>query len=80
MSDEEDLFEDVFRGFPAPWRGGRRPILETRGWAPAVDMYEQDNEIVVKTGLPGMEKEDIHVGVTECSSCWTATSIPSIYS
>jgi HSP20 family protein len=61
----EDLFEDVFRGFPAPWWGGRRPLLETRGWAPAIDMYDQEHEIVVKVGLPGMEKEDIHVAVTD---------------
>jgi HSP20 family protein len=63
--DFDDFVDEVFRRFPARLWAGRYPILETRGWAPAVDMYEQDNEIVVKTELPGMEKQDIQVGVTD---------------
>jgi HSP20 family protein len=61
----EDLFEHVFRGFPVPlWPRGR-PLLDTRGWAPAVDMYERDNDMVVEIELPGMEKKDIQVAVSD---------------
>ena len=35
------------------------------GWAvPAVDMYQTDNEVVVKAALPGMKAEDVQLNVT----------------
>ena len=34
----------------------------SRGWAPAVDIYEnEDQELVLKAELPDMKREDIHV-------------------
>lgn len=30
-------------------------------WAPACDIYETENEIVVKAELPEVKKEDLHV-------------------
>jgi len=30
-------------------------------WAPACDIYETDNEIVVKAELPEIKREDVHV-------------------
>lgn len=34
----------------------------SRGWAPAVDIYETDNhEVVIKAELPEMKREDISV-------------------
>jgi HSP20 family protein len=30
-------------------------------WAPACDIYETDNEVVVKAELPEVKKEDVHV-------------------
>jgi HSP20 family protein len=32
-------------------------------WAPACDIYETDNEIIVKADLPGVKKEDLHVNL-----------------
>jgi HSP20 family protein len=32
-------------------------------WAPACDIYETDNEIVVKAELPEVKKEDVHVSL-----------------
>jgi HSP20 family protein len=32
-------------------------------WAPACDIYENENEIVVKAELPEVNKEDVHVEV-----------------
>jgi HSP20 family protein len=61
----EDLFEDVLRSVPAPLWPARRPLIDTRGWAPAVEMYDQDNEIVLKMELPGMERKDIHLAVSD---------------
>jgi HSP20 family protein len=35
--------------------------LSTSAWNPAVDIFENDNEIVVKAELPGMNAKDIEV-------------------
>lgn len=34
-------------------------------WAPAVDIYENDGELVVEAELPGLEKGDIKVNVED---------------
>lgn len=41
-----------------PW-----PWFEQGLWGPAVDMYETDDQIVVKAALPGMKPEDIDVKI-----------------
>ena len=50
------LFDDAFT----------RPLsIAGNGWAvPAVDMYQTDNEVVVKAALPGMKAEDVQLNVT----------------
>jgi HSP20 family protein len=35
-----------------------------RVWAPAVDMYETKNEVVVSAELPGLNEKDIHLSIT----------------
>jgi len=50
------LFEDFF---------SRRP--RTSGplvWQPALEVYETDNEVVVKAELPGIDPKSVHVTVT----------------
>jgi len=38
---------------------------ETRVWNPVVDVYENDEEIVVKAEVPGVEKKDISVDIND---------------
>ena len=50
------LFDDAFT----------RP-LSTRdgGWStPAIDMYQTDNDVVVKAALPGFKADDVQINVT----------------
>ncbi|NPV76857.1 MAG: Hsp20/alpha crystallin family protein [Anaerolineae bacterium] len=49
------LFEEFY---------GRSPILGGMGTFPAIDMYQTENEVVVKATLPGMNPEDLQVSVT----------------
>ncbi len=51
------LFEDAGRG----WRG-EEPVATTT-WSPAVDIFETDEEIVVKAELPGIDRKDISVSL-----------------
>jgi HSP20 family protein len=50
------LFDDAFT----------RPInLRDGGWsAPAVDMYQTDDEVVVRAALPGFKADDVQINVT----------------
>ncbi|MGQ9730717.1 MAG: Hsp20/alpha crystallin family protein [Candidatus Zipacnadales bacterium] len=51
----EDLWFRPFAGWPA-----LAPVTE-QVWAPRVDVYEKDGEIVTKVELPGVAKEDVEV-------------------
>jgi HSP20 family protein len=59
---------DPFREFnalPARFGGvfgkGWEAPLSTTAWSPSVDIFENDNEVVVKAELPGMNAKDIEV-------------------
>jgi HSP20 family protein len=54
------LFEDVMR---APSRSDEG--LGVAAWAPAVDIYETDKEIVMKAELPEMQEKDIEIKVED---------------
>ncbi|MBL8101763.1 MAG: Hsp20/alpha crystallin family protein [Anaerolineales bacterium] len=50
------LFDDAFT----------RPLsLAGNSWSvPAVDMYQTDNEVVVKAALPGIKAEEVQINIT----------------
>lgn len=54
--DMNRLFDDNLRG----WFGGREGLTR---WAPPVDVYEKEDEIVITAELPGMKQDDIEVEV-----------------
>ncbi|MBM3239356.1 Hsp20/alpha crystallin family protein [Candidatus Poribacteria bacterium] len=41
----------------------RREAPVVRGWAPAIDMFERENEVVLRAEVPGMSKEEINISV-----------------
>jgi HSP20 family protein len=49
------LFDDAFT----------RPLSLRDAWSvPAIDMYQTDDEIVVKASLPGIKAEEVQINVT----------------
>jgi HSP20 family protein len=50
------LFDDAFT----------RPLsMSSNNWSvPAVDMYQTDNEVVVKAALPGIKSDEVQINVT----------------
>jgi HSP20 family protein len=38
---------------------------ETRGWAPAIDMVDRKDELIVRADLPGLEQKDVEVTVED---------------
>lgn len=51
------LFRDAFSPF------FRESELSTRTWAPPVDIYEDENKLVLKADLPGVEPKDVEIKV-----------------
>jgi len=54
----EDAFADMMERFFEP-----RGWLASDAWAPALDVSEKDDAIVVRAEMPGMKTEDIEVSV-----------------
>ena len=44
-------------------RPGQMAGME-RAWAPAVDMYETKDELIIAAELPGLNQKDIHLSIT----------------
>ena len=50
------LFDESYRA-----RGGEDDWALGGSWAPAVDIYEHENNIVLKAELPGMDPKDVDI-------------------
>jgi len=51
------LFDDAFT----------RPLSVRDGWSmasPAINMYQTDNEVVVKASIPGIKAEEVQINIT----------------
>jgi HSP20 family protein len=44
--------------------GGQNGAMTGRMWSPAVDVAENENEIVLRAEVPGMKQEDIDIELT----------------
>lgn len=47
------------------WFGGSRETAETQVWSPNIEVREKDNNLIVCADLPGMNKDDVKVEVTD---------------
>jgi HSP20 family protein len=59
MQAEVNRLFDNFLGRPA-----QQPGSMERVWAPAVDMYETKDALVVAAELPGLNEKDTHLSIT----------------
>ncbi|MGA7103994.1 MAG: Hsp20/alpha crystallin family protein [Candidatus Deferrimicrobiaceae bacterium] len=64
LSAIQDRMNQIFEDALARSRG-REEGLRTGMWTPAVDIYENNEFVVVKAELPGVEKDRISVEVKE---------------
>ena len=61
----EHMFGNFLGGKPPTLYERLRPEGSFGVGAPAVDLYEEKDEIVVKAELPGMTKDDIQINITD---------------
>lgn len=62
-----DLREEIDRFFESPLNGLSRASQFFGDWAPALDVFEDKENFVVKAELPGMRREDIDVSLHDGS-------------
>ncbi len=72
FEEMERMFDDYFsRGWLHPYRFERpsfpRASLPFEGKTPNVDVIDRENEIFVKAELPGVDKKDLDISVTQNS-------------
>ncbi len=64
--DEVDnLFNLAFGRLTGPAAEPDRSLQFLEGWFPAVDVYEDKDNLLVRAELPGMKKEDIDISLHE---------------
>jgi HSP20 family protein len=66
MRSEMDRFFDDFWGrrpFSRPMEV--EPFSETRGWTTPVDMIDRPDEVLIQAMVPGVEKKDISISVSD---------------
>ncbi|MFP4248822.1 MAG: Hsp20/alpha crystallin family protein [Armatimonadota bacterium] len=61
MMRAHDLFDELDRLFTTQ----TTEMAEEADYGPAVDVYETDDEVVVKAQLPGVKKEDVDVSIQD---------------
>ncbi len=60
LTDELDrFFHEGWQGFPD------KDFLPEKVWNPAIDLYETDENLMVKAELPGLEKKDIKITLSD---------------
>jgi HSP20 family protein len=67
------LFEDFVLGSGSRMRGfsdigqGLMPrgLAETAAWSPQIEVFERDNQLIVRADLPGVDRGDVQVEVRD---------------
>jgi len=61
----QDRMNRLFGDFFPRQAGLEEESIAGGVWSPAVDIYETDNDIVLKAELPGMKQEDIQLDIRD---------------
>jgi HSP20 family protein len=65
LADEMDRMFDDF-GFGGRWRPA--PLWRSTAanlWDPDVDVYQKDDQLIIKADLPGLRKDEVSVEITD---------------
>ncbi len=65
FEEMDRMLESFFPAWPRPMRLGRLWSEMSEGYYPKMDVIDRDNEILVRAEIPGVEKDDIDVSVTD---------------
>lgn len=63
--DLRRMHDEMDRLFSSLWPAGDGELTKTSVWLPAVDVYEEKDQIIVQAELPGVNKDDLSLSLTE---------------
>jgi HSP20 family protein len=64
LTDLRHEIDRMFENFSRdPW-GSLGEFTNTKGWFPAIDLAENDQEVIVRAEVPGVDPNDLDVSVT----------------
>ena len=65
IADEMDRLISDF-GFGSRWAPAQRwRSSDTALWAPDIDVYQRDDQLVIKADLPGLRKDEVSVDIAD---------------
>jgi HSP20 family protein len=68
MSDEMDrIFSDF--GFGRRWPSSPWQESGADVWAPAIEVFQKNNELTIRAELPGLKREEVSVDITDDAVC-----------
>ena len=62
QSEMNRMFDEVFGGM-ARGRSGRQQGVQATEWAPSMDVFEEDGNLMIRAELPGVKQEDVDIPV-----------------
>ncbi len=75
FEEMDRMFDQFFRrGWMRPWHRGWSELLPFEGKWPRADVIDRDNEVVVRAEVPGIDKKDLDISITENAMTIKGTS------
>lgn len=65
MSELRRLHDEMDRMFENFFQPSVMPVMATSMMVPSVDVFEQDNNVMINAEVPGLKKENLDVTATE---------------
>jgi len=65
VREVDSLQSDLDRVFDAFFGGRSRNGVASRRWVPAIDLVEEDEQLVLRADLPGLTEDDVEVEVKD---------------
>ena len=56
-----NIRDEINRLFESPYENGSSDVFNT--WAPALDLYEDNDNIIARAELPGLKKQEIDISL-----------------
>ena len=63
-SEMNRMFDEVLGGLDRG-RSGRQQGVQATEWAPSVDVFEKEGNLVIRAELPGVKQEDVDITVQD---------------
>jgi len=65
LEELQHRYGNIFGRSPVKKEGEKQEALTVSDWTPLVDIVEDNKEYLIKAEIPGLNKEDIKVGVQD---------------